>query len=124
MANIRVCQGVKPFFLYILRCSDQSFYVGHTDDLEKRMGEHTSGLLPCYTRRRRPVELVFTAEFDNRPDAIERERQIKGWSRKKKQALIDGDWNALKQLSVSKSRPSTSLRANGVAKSSDFEDRP
>ena len=106
-------RSVRPFLVYILRCRDHSFYVGHTDELEKRIAEHDAGEVPCYTQRRRPVELVFTEEFPTRAEALELERQIKGWSRKKKAALIAGNWDELRRLSVSKSRPSTPLRTNG-----------
>ena len=89
---------MKPFYLYILRCRDGSYYVGHTDDLEKRMVEHAEGICGGYTARRRPVELVFADEFSTREETIERERQLKGWSRKKKEALIRRDWESLRRL--------------------------
>jgi predicted GIY-YIG superfamily endonuclease len=76
------------FYVYILRCSDGSFYTGHTDNLEERISSHCTGLIDGYTSRRRPVRLEFTEEFPTRIEASERERQIKGWLRKKKQALI------------------------------------
>jgi predicted GIY-YIG superfamily endonuclease len=83
------------FWVYMLRCADGSFYVGHTDDLERRLGEHATGMLPGYTQRRRPVVLVYSAELPERIDALEMERRIKGWSRAKKEALIEGDWENL-----------------------------
>lgn len=89
---------VRPFYLYILRCRDDSFYVGHTDDLERRMAEHETGACGGYTARRRPVALVFVDEFQTRDEAKERERQVKGWSRAKKMALIRGDWDGLRRL--------------------------
>jgi len=79
------------FWVYILECSDGSYYTGHTDNLEKRLAEHKQGTLKCYTSSRLPVRLVFCSEFLTRDDAFSRERQIKGWSRQKKQALIKGD---------------------------------
>ena len=82
-------RAMKPFYLSMLRCKDGSFYVGHTDDLERRIVEHGEGTCDGYTSRRRPVELVFVDEFFTRDEAIERERQLKGWSRAKKQALIE-----------------------------------
>ena len=88
---------MKPFYLYILKCSDGSYYTGHTDDLEKRMGEHKEGF-NYYTINRRPFELAFVAEFATREEALSREQQIKGWSRKKKEALIDSNWEELKKL--------------------------
>src|SRR3990172_4138179 len=86
------------FYVYILRCSDASYYVGHTDDLEKRIAEHHSGLIPGYTHTRRPGRLVFADVFPSREQALERERQIKGWSRAKKEALIKSNWERLKRL--------------------------
>ena len=95
------------FWIYMLRCADGSFYVGHTDDLERRLGEHATGALPGYTRHRRPVVLVYSAELPERMDALEMERRIKGWSRAKKQALIEEDWEKISALARkrSKSRP-------------------
>jgi predicted GIY-YIG superfamily endonuclease len=87
------------FYLYILRCSDGSYYVGHTDDLEIRVAAHNRGEIEGYTRGRRPVRLVFADEFSSREDALTRERQIKGWSRAKKEALVKGRWACLEWLS-------------------------
>ena len=87
------------FYVYILRCSDGSFYTGHTDDLEQRLAPHKRGEIPGYTRGRRPILLVFSEDFSARQVAFERERQIKGWSRRKKEALIRGDWPGLIRLS-------------------------
>lgn len=89
---------MRPFYLYMLRCSDGSYYVGHTDDLEKRMDEHDEGTHGGYTSQRLPVELVFVDEFVTREETIERERQLKGWSRAKKEALIRSDWAELRRL--------------------------
>jgi putative endonuclease len=91
------------FFVYILQCSDGSYYTGHTDNLEKRINEHSLGLITnCYTYNRRPIKLLFSQEFYTREEALSSERQIKGWSRKKKEALIDNDWEKLKELSKKK----------------------
>ncbi len=85
--------------VYILKCRDGSFYVGSTrSTLENRVAEHNTGTHDGYTRRRRPVELVFSENFGRITDAIAAERQLKGWSRAKKKALIDGDMEMLKQL--------------------------
>ncbi|MCH8989057.1 MAG: GIY-YIG nuclease family protein [Chloroflexi bacterium] len=92
-----------PFHVYILRCSDASYYTGHTDKLEARLSAHEQGTIHGYTQKRRPVRLVFTEELPTRQDAIARERQIKGWSRAKKEALIARDWNRLIMLSQSSS---------------------
>jgi putative endonuclease len=86
------------FWAYMLHCADRSFYVGHTDDLEVRIGAHHSGLVPGYTSRRRPVTLVWSQEFPTRYEALSAERQIKGWSRCKKLALIRGDWPLISVL--------------------------
>jgi predicted GIY-YIG superfamily endonuclease len=88
-----------PFYVYILQCKDRSYYTGHTDNLEKRLSEHQFGNHPCYTLNRRPIALVFCQEFGTRDEAILAEQQIKGWSRKKKEALIQGDWKKLSELS-------------------------
>ena len=86
-------------YFYILRCSDGSYYVGTTrDSLEKRVGEHQSGTYDDYTAYRRPVTLVFQQGFERIEDAIAAERQIKGWRREKKEALIRGDYPALPSL--------------------------
>jgi len=87
------------FHVYVLRYADGSYYAGHTDDLEGRVAAHQSGEIRGYTRSRRPVQLVFCQEFPSREDAFLRERQLKNWSRRKKEALIRGDWNGLKRLS-------------------------
>jgi tRNA/rRNA methyltransferase len=87
------------FYAYMLRCSDGSYYVGHTDDLDARIGAHQSGLLPGYTQKRRPVHLVWHQDFVARDQAFAAERQIKGWSRAKKEALNRGDWGAIQLLS-------------------------
>ena len=86
-------------FVYILRCNDGSYYVGSTRDLENRVDKHNAGFYGGYTARRRPVELVHSQEFGRIEDAIAAERQIKGWSRAKKEALMHGDFVALKALS-------------------------
>ena len=86
-------------FVYILRCSDGSYYVGSTSgSLEKRLAEHEAGAFDGYTSHRRPVSLVFQQAFERIEDAIAAERQIKGWRREKKEALIRGDIAALPGL--------------------------
>jgi tRNA/rRNA methyltransferase len=87
------------FWTYILQCSDRSYYVGHTDDLAARIAGHQSGLVKGYTQKRRPVTHVWSQEFAERDEAFRAERQIKGWSRAKKEALIRGDWDAVHLLS-------------------------
>lgn len=85
------------FFTYMLRCVDNSCYVGHTDDLEKRIAEHHAGTHPGYTRQRRPVTLVWAQDFSSREEALAAEQQIKGWARAKKEALIQSDWKTIRQ---------------------------
>lgn len=86
------------FWVYILRCSDDSYYTGHTDDLGKRIGEHQAGLCGGYTASRLPVELAFSQDFPTREEALSAEQQIKGWSRKKKEAMMRGDWAEVSRL--------------------------
>jgi putative endonuclease len=86
-------------FLYILRCADGKYYVGTTrKSLEERLGEHNAGLHKGFTAARRPVTLVFAQHFDTITDAVEAERRVKGWSRAKKEAMINGEWNRLPEL--------------------------
>jgi len=87
-------------WLYILRCSDGSYYVGTTrGSLDRRVAEHQAGTFGGYTARRRPVMAVYHQHFPRITDAIEAERQVKGWRREKKEALIDGDFALLPALS-------------------------
>ncbi len=87
-----------PTYVYMLRCADGSFYTGLTRrPVEERVGEHNSGVIDGYTSARRPVELVWCETFHWATDAIAAERRIKKWSRRKKIALIEGDWDALKK---------------------------
>ena len=87
-------------FVYLLRCSDDSFYVGSAtgEDLTKRIAEHNAGFHGGYTSTRRPVHLVWSQHFDRITDAIAAERQLKGWSRAKKEALINSDWKLVETL--------------------------
>ncbi|MCB2068094.1 MAG: GIY-YIG nuclease family protein [Erythrobacter sp.] len=89
----------QDYYAYLLRCADGSYYAGHTDDIDLRIGQHNQGLLGDYTRRRRPVVLVWSARFATRDEAFATERKIKGWSRAKKEALIAGDWKKINLLS-------------------------
>ena len=91
-------------FVYILRCSDGRYYVGSTrGELEQRVAQHNAGSFGGYTRSRRPVTLVFSERFENAVDAVQAERQLKGRSRAKKEALIKGDIARLKRLSRNRS---------------------
>jgi len=96
------------FWVYILRCSDDSYYAGYTDDLDGRAGAHEAGEIPGYTFTRRPVTLIFSQEFPSRLEALMAERQIKDWSRAKKEAMIRGDWNEVSVLARGRAgRPPT-----------------
>ena len=87
---------------YMLRCADRSYYVGCTTNIDQRLGEHQAGTFGGYTASRRPVEMVWADEFPTIDDAIAAERQLKGWSRAKKEALIRGDFGRLPGLSGSR----------------------
>tara|TARA_R110002072_G_scaffold275142_3_gene436252 strand:+ start:4977 stop:5267 length:291 start_codon:yes stop_codon:yes gene_type:complete len=94
---------MKVFHVYILECSDTSYYTGFTGNLNKRYTQHQTGYYKsCYTYKRRPVELVFMADFTNPEMAIAFEKQVKKWSRAKKKALIDGKLDDLVQLAKKK----------------------
>jgi len=91
---------MKQYFVYILLCSDNSYYTGVTNDMERRLYEHENGLdTGSYTCKRRPVKLVFCEDFNDIIQAIAFEKQIKGWKRAKKEAIINGDWHLLPELS-------------------------
>ena len=96
------------FWAYMLHCKGGVFYAGHTDNLERRIGDHQSGLIKGFTQSLLPAELVWSQEFTTRDEALSAERRIKGWSRAKKLALIRGDWGEISRLAKSKSGPSTS----------------
>jgi putative endonuclease len=86
------------FWVYILRCKDQSYYTGHTDNLDNRIAQHQQRIVPnCYTSTRLPIQLVYAQEFPSREEALAAEKQIQGWSRRKKEALIRADWKTLSQ---------------------------
>lgn len=85
-------------WVYILLCSDKSYYTGSTTELEQRISQHELGEFKGYTYTRRPVKLVFSESFPTVYEAIQAERHIKGWSRKKKEALINGDYDLLHEL--------------------------
>ena len=109
------------FYAYMLRCADGSCYTGQTDNLERRLASHQAGEIAGYTSVRLPVELAWSETFSSREEALGAERQIKGWSRAKKEALIERDWDKLRELSRSRglsahgstSSPRTDLRAQG-----------
>jgi tRNA/rRNA methyltransferase len=86
-------------YVYILRCADRSLYIGHTDNLALRIARHNAGAADCsFTCNRRPVTLVYSEPFPSRAAAVKRERQLKRWTRAKKEALIAGDTPSLRKL--------------------------
>ncbi len=94
---------------YILQCSDGSYYVGSTIDLEHRLHQHQQGDGAAYTRCRRPVRLVWAAEFEGVAEAFAFEKQVQGWGRRKREALISGNLGSLPSL-ASRSRKARGLR--------------
>jgi predicted GIY-YIG superfamily endonuclease len=88
-----------PFYVYILKCADDSYYTGCTNDLSRRLNEHETGASEtAYTANRRPVELIWGEEVENLGEALQHERQIKGWSRAKKEALIRSDFETIHEI--------------------------
>ncbi len=93
------------YYVYILKCSDASYYAGVTNNLERRVCEHNEGIDRfCYTFSRRPVTLIYFEELSRPRDAITREKQIKGWTRKKKESLIANQFKELRTLSKRKKK--------------------
>jgi putative endonuclease len=89
--------------VYILKCSDQSYYTGVTNDIERRLYEHNEGMnTTSYTFLKRPVQLVWQKSFQSKIEALEWEKKIKGWTRKKKEALIEAKFNLLHELAECK----------------------
>jgi len=98
---------MENYYVYILKCADSSYYTGITNDLNRRFAEHESGVDPdCYTFSRRPLEIVFYQVYNDVLIAISWEKRIKKWSRKKKEALISENWDALKEFSKCKNETS------------------
>ena len=91
---------MKTYYVYMLFCREGSYYIGITNDVENRVAQHNLGIDPdCYTFSRRPVVLVYSSAFSEVTEAIACEKQLKGWSRRKKAALARGDWDAIKRFS-------------------------
>ncbi len=101
------------FWAYMLQCRGGYLYVGHTDDLARRIAQHEHGEIAGFTSDHRPITLVWSQEFSTRDEAKASEKQIKGWSRAKKLALIREDWERISQLARKKSSPSTSSGKTG-----------
>jgi putative endonuclease len=103
------------FWTYMLHCNAGRLYIGHTDDLEGRIWQHETGAIPGFTRDYLPVKLVWCQEFATRDEAKAAEKQIKGWSRAKKLALVRGDWKEISRLAKGKTglRPAQARRKLG-----------
>ncbi len=95
---ISASKGKVMWYVYILECKDKSLYTGITDNLQRRFNEHASGKGGHFTKSFIAEEILFSEEYPDKPSALKREAQIKGWSRKKKLALIKGDVELLKKL--------------------------
>jgi predicted GIY-YIG superfamily endonuclease len=91
-----------PFYVYILECSDGTYYTGHTDNLDHRMAQHSDGTGSRYTSKRRPLKLLWAPDCQTREEAWELERRLHGWSRAKKEALMRGDLEALPGLALNR----------------------
>ena len=90
---------MKVYYVYMLICADRSFYIGITNDLETRVAQHEFGYDPqCHTFKRRPVKLVYSSEVHHVEEAIAWEKQLKGWSRAKKAALVSDNWHLVHEL--------------------------
>jgi len=106
---------MRNYYVYILKCSDQSYYTGVTNNLEKRFAEHQSGFIKGYTSTRLPIKLVYSVSINDINEAIRFEKQIKGWSRKKKEALMRGDFDDLVQLSKSKTKNKSAVSQSSTS---------
>ena len=98
-------------WMYILLCANGQYYTGSTNDLERRLAQHQMGEGANFTRKHLPVKLVYFEEFQLVSDAFYREKQVQGWSRAKKEALINGDKNKLHELAKCKNLSSSLLRS-------------
>ena len=92
------------FTLYILECADGALYIGHTDNLSRRLQQHEQSKGDTYTARRRPLKLIHAEGFESRYEALTMERKLKGWSRAKKLAYVSSNWAAVAKLSKGKHR--------------------
>lgn len=102
-------------YMYILECADGSYYVGSTWDVERRLAQHNDGTGATYTKRRRPVQLAFAAWFERIDEAYAAEKQLQGWSRRKRRMLIEG---RVEELTGSGSRSKAARARRGTAGSS------
>ena len=102
-------------YVYVLKCSDGSYYTGSTKDLERRLWQHKNGNGAKYTKTRLPVKLVYSEEYERIDEAFYREKQIKGWSRKKKEALIAGRFDRLSDLAKNHTDMRNNVASTGSA---------
>ena len=107
------------FWAYMVRCADDSYYTGHTDDLERRIGQHNLGETAGYTQTRRPVTLMWSQDFGSRQEAIAAEFRVKGWSRRKKEALSRQDWADLHDAAIPPRERALQLRSGRTAGGED-----
>ncbi|NNC69235.1 MAG: GIY-YIG nuclease family protein [Flavobacteriaceae bacterium] len=104
---------MRIFFVYIIECSDKTFYIGVTKNLEERIRQHNAGLnRDSYIFKRRPVELKWFESFTNPEEAFKIEKQLKGWSRRKKIALINEEWEKLVEYSKNYTQNKSSTGSN------------
>jgi predicted GIY-YIG superfamily endonuclease len=89
---------MEYFYVYMLRCFDGTFYVGHTDNIDRRIAEHKQGIGSSYTKKKLPIELVYVELCSSRSEALVTEHKIKKWSCIKKEALIKNNWDLLKTV--------------------------
>ena len=105
----------RDYFVYILKCADGTYYTGVTSNLEKRFVQHDASNYSGYTITRKPVKLIYSERLNDIRDAILLEKKIKGWSRKKKEALMRGDFDALVLLSKSKTKNNTAISQSSTS---------
>ena len=115
----RNCEVKMKGYVYILRCANGSYYTGSTTDLEKRIWQHQNGEGANFTKAHLPIELVYVEEFPRIDEAFCREKQIQGWSRKKKEALINGDFDELQKLAKSKGASTGSATDGSTGSATD-----
>lgn len=116
VGSIEQTADMKTMYVYILECSDKSYYIGVSNNAEKRFLEHSAGInRNCYTFTRRPLKLVFSQIFSDPDSAIAFEKKIKGWSRTKKKALIENKWESLPELSKSYAEKAIANASTGSA---------
>ena len=101
MLSLSKHKGFSTYYVYLIRCLDGSYYIGFTHNLQKRMQEHKGGYGSKHSSERGINDLLYYETFQSKTEALEREKQLKGWSRAKKEALMTGDKDQLRKLSLS-----------------------